>query len=51
MAATTMRTSNRLKTMHDGPFAETEEQLGGLYFIEADGDTDWRAELCRGAAV
>jgi hypothetical protein len=35
MAATTVRTSNGSKTIHDGPFAETKEQLGGFYLIEA----------------
>ncbi len=34
-AATTLRTRNgRLETI-DGPFAETKEQLGGFYLIEA----------------
>jgi hypothetical protein len=30
-----VRTSNGSKTIHDGPFAETKEQLGGFYLIEA----------------
>ncbi|MGH6834335.1 MAG: YciI family protein [Methylocella sp.] len=34
-AATTVRTSNGSKTIHDGPFAEAKEQLGGFYLIEA----------------
>ncbi len=34
-AATTIRTRNGAKTVHDGPFAETKEQLGGFYLIEA----------------
>lgn len=35
-AATTVRTSaGGAKTLHDGPFAETKEQLGGFYLIEA----------------
>ena len=35
-AATTVRTSaGGGKTLHDGPFAETKEQLGGFYLIEA----------------
>jgi hypothetical protein len=34
-AATTVRTNNGSKTIHDGPFAETKEQLGGFYLIEA----------------
>ena len=28
-AATTVRTKDGTKTVHDGPFAETKEQLGG----------------------
>jgi hypothetical protein len=34
-SATTVRTSNGAKTVHDGPFAESKEQLGGFYLIEA----------------
>jgi hypothetical protein len=34
-SATTVRTQNGAKTVHDGPFAETKEQLGGYYLIEA----------------
>jgi hypothetical protein len=30
-----VRTSHGSKTIHDGPFAETKEQLGGFYLIEA----------------
>ena len=30
-----MRTSAGKQTVHDGPWAETREQLGGLYIIEA----------------
>jgi hypothetical protein len=33
-AATTVRTSNGSKIVHDGPFAETKEQLGGYYLID-----------------
>ncbi len=33
--ATTVRTSGGRKTVHDGPFAEAREQLGGFYLIEA----------------
>jgi hypothetical protein len=33
--ATTVRTASGKKTVHDGPFAETKEQLGGFYLIEA----------------
>jgi len=32
--ATTVRTSNSRQTIHDGPFAETKEQLGGYYLVE-----------------
>ena len=32
--ATTVRTINSVKTVHDGPFAETKEQLGGYYLID-----------------
>ncbi len=34
-AATTVRTRNGETTLTDGPFAETKEQLGGYYLIEA----------------
>ena len=33
-AATTVRTTGGAKTVHDGPFAETKEQLGGYYLID-----------------
>lgn len=33
--ATTVRTAQGRQTVHDGPFAETKEQLGGFYLIEA----------------
>ena len=33
--ATTVRVRNGKTTMTDGPFAETREQLGGYYLIEA----------------
>ena len=32
--ATTVRTSGAKKTVHDGPFAETKEQLGGYYLVD-----------------
>jgi hypothetical protein len=32
--ATTVRTAGGVKTVHDGPFAETREQLGGFYLID-----------------
>ena len=34
LAATTIRTLNGKKSIHDGPFAETKEQLGGYYLID-----------------
>ncbi|WP_044558999.1 YciI family protein [Azospirillum sp. B4] len=34
-SATTVRTTGGVKTVHDGPYAETKEQLGGFYLIEA----------------
>ncbi len=33
--ATTVRMSGDASTVHDGPFAEVKEQLGGFYLIEA----------------
>ena len=33
--AATVRTANGSKSVHDGPFAEAKEQLGGLYIVEA----------------
>jgi hypothetical protein len=32
--ATTVRTRGGRKTVHDGPFAEAREQLGGLHLVE-----------------
>ena len=34
-AATTVRTTQGKQTLHDGPFAETKEQLGGFFLIKA----------------
>jgi hypothetical protein len=34
-SATTVRREAGVKSIHDGPFAETREQLGGFYLIEA----------------
>jgi hypothetical protein len=37
VSATTVRTSpDGTKMLHDGPFAETKEQLGGFYMIDAE---------------
>jgi hypothetical protein len=51
-SATTVRSSSGKTSISDGPFAETKEQLGGYYLIEAP-DTDtalsWAAR-CPGAA-
>ena len=33
-SATTVRTGNGKRTVHDGPFAETKEQLGGYYLVD-----------------
>lgn len=35
-SATVVRASSSGTTMTDGPFAETKEQLGGVYVIEVD---------------
>ena len=32
--ATTVHTKGGKKTVHDGPFAEAREQLGGLYLVD-----------------
>jgi len=46
-AATTVRTgADGGKTIHDGPFAETKEQLGGYYLVEAD-DLDEAIAIAR----
>ena len=34
-SATTVVTRSGAQTVHDGPFAETREQLGGFYLIDA----------------
>lgn len=33
--ASTVRTVGGVQSLHDGPYAETREQLGGYYLIEA----------------
>jgi hypothetical protein len=33
-SATTVRTANGKQNIHDGPFAESKEQLGGFYLID-----------------
>ena len=46
--ATTVRERNGDRLVTDGPFAETKEQLGGYYLIEAgsiDDALDWAARI------
>jgi hypothetical protein len=46
--ATTVRVKNDETLTTDGPFAETKEQLGGYYLIEADSLDDaieWAAKI------
>ena len=46
--ATTVRVTPSGRTVHDGPFAETREQLGGLYMIDVpdlDAAIDWARKL------
>ena len=46
--ATTIRRTAGAHTLHDGPFAETREQLGGFYIIEApdlDAALAWARKL------
>ena len=45
-SATTVRTADGKKTVHDGPFAEAKEQLGGFYLIEA-ADLDEAIEIAK----
>jgi hypothetical protein len=46
-SATTVRTTaSGVQTVHDGPFAETKEQLGGFYLVEAP-DLDAAIEIAR----
>ena len=33
--ATTIRTAGGVQSLHDGPYAETREQLAGYYLVEA----------------
>jgi hypothetical protein len=51
-AATTVRIRNGKTTVLDGPYADTKEQLGGYFLVEAkdlDGALEWAAR-CPGAA-
>ena len=45
-AATTIRTAEGKQTLHDGPFAESREQLGGFYLIDVP-DLDAAIEVAR----
>ena len=49
-AATTVRASGGIKAVHDGPFAETKEQLGGFYLIEA-ADLDEAVDIAKRVPV
>lgn len=52
-AATTLRSAGNKRHVQDGPYADTKEQLGGFYLIEApdlDGALEWAAK-CPGAAT
>jgi hypothetical protein len=45
-AATTVRLRDGKRHLHDGPYADTKEQLGGFYLIEAadlDAALEWAA--------
>jgi len=45
--ATTLRITSNQRDIHDGPFAETKEQLGGFCVIEVDSldaALDWAAK-------
>jgi hypothetical protein len=44
--ATTIRTGGGKQVVHDGPFAETKEQLGGFYLIDVP-DLDAAIEIAR----
>jgi hypothetical protein len=45
-SATTIRSRGGEQTLHDGPFAETKEQLGGFYLVEA-ADLDGAIAIAR----
>lgn len=45
-SATTVRIANGARTVHDGPFAETREQLGGFYLIDV-ADLDAAIDIAR----
>lgn len=46
--ATTIKWSNGEHALHDGPFAETHEELGGYYVIDVpdlDAALDWARQI------
>ncbi|HEX3366765.1 YciI family protein [Phenylobacterium sp.] len=46
--ATTVRTTGGVQSLHDGPYAETREQLGGYYLVEApdlDAAVGWAKKI------
>ena len=50
-SATTVRTVSGAQSLHDGPYAETREQLGGFYIIDVpdmQAAQHWAAQ-CPGA--
>src|ERR1700752_4732545 len=49
-ATTTVRTPGNRKTVHDGPFAEAREQLGGFYLIDVS-NLDEAIELAKKVPV
>mgnify|MGYP001809658054 CR=1 FL=1 len=49
-AATTVRVSGDERSLHDGPFAEAREQVGGFYIIDAP-DLDAALAIARRVPV
>jgi hypothetical protein len=50
--ATTIRTTGGVQSLHDGPYAETREQLAGYYLVEAadlDAAIAWGRKIPGGA--
>ena len=48
VSATTVRAGNPAPSATDGPFAETKEQLGGFYMVDAtnlDDAIDWAGKM------
>jgi len=48
VTATTIRWENGAATLHDGPFVETHEELGGFYIIDVPGldeALDWAKRI------